>query len=79
MSDVAAIHDLVQKRNELKSRENYSRSGCGGRSSFALLRWTCSSGGSSGLAKTLMVKPRSKLWDLILRESTRFNAFRYFR
>jgi hypothetical protein len=52
MSDVAAIHDLVQKRNELKSRENYSRSGCGGRSSFALLRWTCSSGGSSGLAKT---------------------------
>jgi hypothetical protein len=54
MSDVA-VHDLVQKRNELKkrNRENYSRSGCGGRSSFALyfLRWTCSSGGSSGLAK----------------------------
>jgi hypothetical protein len=53
MSDVAAIHDLVQKRNELKrNRENYSRSGCGGRSSFALyfLRWTCSSGGSSGIS-----------------------------
>jgi hypothetical protein len=54
MSDVDAIHDLVQKRNELKrNRENYSRSGCGGRSSFALyfLRWTLLLG-VPGLAKT---------------------------
>jgi hypothetical protein len=30
MSDVDAIHDLVQKRmNKKRNRENYSRSGCG--------------------------------------------------
>jgi MoxR-like ATPase len=57
MSDVAAIHNLVQKRNELKTRsKNYCGSGCGGRSGVTLYF----SGGhallvGSGLAKTLMV------------------------
>jgi MoxR-like ATPase len=38
MSDVAAIHNLVQKRNELKTRSYKSDywSGCGGRSGVTL-------------------------------------------